>query len=86
MSRPDEGRSDRCRQCNAVLCRGGVKWYGTGSTGPYCSVVCLRDVGDEGDLPDYVEEFPGMRAVFPADLCNQLVTVEPMEETSDGSR
>jgi hypothetical protein len=60
---PDEGLSgfslDQgwCAQCGCVLRGSGAKWYGSDSSGPFCSTECLRKAIKQGGLPDYVREF-----------------------------
>jgi hypothetical protein len=75
-----------CKQCGAELRVVGIKWYGQQSTGPYCTMDCVRASGNAGTLspefemhvPDALKGEPGFRQHFPAELCNQIVQVDPL--------
>lgn len=65
MRHPDEQSSGFspeqgwCQHCSGVLRIAGVKWYGQHSTGPYCSIGCMRDDDCEGALsPGYEMHAP----------------------------
>ena len=70
MKHPDDQSPDFspsqgwCRHCSAVLRVVGMKWYGKHSTGPYCTIDCVRASGNEGALhPDY-EMLPPLKGTL----------------------